>query len=238
MLLKYDLHTHILPGIDDGPESADDSLTILEALMSQGVENICLTPHFYTHKESVEDFLSRREEAYKTLKPVLPCELNVKLGAEVYVTKYLFSEERDLRILCMDGTNYMLTEFPYTSEFSENTMRMISRIMDYAIVPILPHVERYPYLVKNPKKLSELINMGIVVQSNYVSYTESSVKRKLLKLMNNGYIHILSTDVHNLQRNSHVSSQAGLESIKKKCSDEVLKSLEENAACVFSGKIL
>ena len=67
MLLKYDLHTHILPATDDGAQTVEESLTILEALKDKGVENICFTPHFYTHKESIEDFLARREAGYNEL---------------------------------------------------------------------------------------------------------------------------------------------------------------------------
>ena len=238
MLLKYDLHTHILPATDDGAQTVEESLTILEALKDKGVENICFTPHFYTHKESIEDFLARREAGYNELLSSIPSGINVKLGAEVYVTKYLFSEERDLKPLCISGTDYMLTEFPYTSEFSSDTMRMLTRIMDFAIIPILPHVERYPHLLKNPDKLRELVDMGVVIQSNYISYTEGSVKRKLLKLLSKGYIHVLSSDVHNLNRNSPDSSEQGLDFIKKKCSVEIINYLQDNAENVFNGRFI
>ncbi len=236
MLLKYDLHTHILPATDDGAKDLEESMVLVAALREKGVENICFTPHFYTHNESIEDFLSRRDEGYLTIKASLAEDINVKLGAEVYVTKYLFSEERDLRPLCIDGTDYMLTEFSYNSEFSSETMRMISRIMDFAIIPILPHVERYPYLLKNTGKLQELIDMGVIIQSNYVSYTEYGVKRKLIKLLQKGYVHILSSDVHNMDRNSPALSEQGLEYIKKKCSDDVIECMQDNMKNVFDGK--
>lgn len=238
MILKYDLHTHILPGIDDGAKDLNESVTLIDILCGKGVENICFTPHFYTHKESIEDFLCRRDGGYKVIKPSLSERINVKLGAEVYVTKYLFSEERDFRPLCIEGTDFMLTEFPYNSQFSSETMRMISRIMDFAIIPIIPHVERYPFLMKNTDKLRELIDMGVVIQSNYVSYIEPVVKRKLIKLISKGYIHILSTDVHNLERNSPDLSEQGFEFIKKKCSKDVIDYLQENMNKVFNGKLI
>ena len=238
MLLKYDLHTHILPATDDGAKDLDEALSLIDMLCKRGVENICFTPHFYTHKESIEDFLARREEGYNIIKTSLQNRVNVKLGTEVYVTKYLFSEQRDLRSLCIESTDYMLTEFSYNSEFSSETMRMISRIMDFAIIPILPHVERYPYLLKNTRKLQELIDMGVVIQSNYVSYTERSVRRKLVKLLQNGYIHILSSDVHNPDRNSPELSEQGLDFIMNKCSSDVIDYLEDNMEKVFNGKYI
>ena len=56
----YDMHSHILPGIDDGCKTVEESLTIINRHIKNGVKNICLTPHFYTNEESIEDFISRR----------------------------------------------------------------------------------------------------------------------------------------------------------------------------------
>lgn len=236
MNLTYDLHTHILPGVDDGAKTTEDALILINALSSQGVTNICLTPHFYTHQESIEDFLSRRAEAADSFLPCIPDGVKVKLGAEVYVTRYLFSEERDLTPLCIEGTNYMITEFSYDSHFSENTMRMITTLLDRGIIPIIPHVERYPYLMKNRKTLESLIYMGVLIQSNAISFTQFSTKRKLLKLLNDGYIHVLSSDAHSMTRNSPLTITQALEYIVSKCKGDVISSLEQNACDIFTGK--
>ena len=62
-MLSYDFHTHILPGIDDGAKTPEESLKLINSLRVQGIKNIVLTSHYYSHKESMEDFLKRREEA-------------------------------------------------------------------------------------------------------------------------------------------------------------------------------
>lgn len=236
MSFTYDLHTHILPAVDDGAKNTEDALRLLDALSYQGIKNICLTPHFYTHHESMEDFLERRAAAAQKFLPCVPDGINVKLGAEVYVTKYLFSEERDLTPLCIEGTSCMITEFSYDSHFSENTMRMIASITDRGVTPVIPHVERYSYLMKDKKLLADLIDTGVIIQSNAVSFTQFSTKRKLLKLLKGGYIHVLSSDAHSMTRNSPLAISQALEYIKDKCGEDTIATLEQNAEYVFYGK--
>ena len=234
MSLRFDLHTHILPGIDDGAKTVEESLVLIDKLKEYGVESICLTPHYYSHKESMDDFLRRREEAYSLLAPNLPEGIEFKLGAEVFVTKYLFSEERDFTPLCIEGTPYMLTEFSYQSSFSESTLRMISRLRDFGIIPILPHIERYPALLKSKALVDELVSMGVIIQSNVGSYADSSYKRKLIKLIKSGYIDVLATDVHSLIRNTPDNIPVALSYIEKKCKSDLSERFNENADMVFN----
>ena len=236
MTLKYDLHTHILHGVDDGAKTVEDSLLLIEALKDNGVENICLTPHFYTHKESMDDFLLKRNSAFEELKPHLPSDINFKLGAEVYVTKYLFSEERELSLLCIENTPYMITEFSYQSTFSDSTMNMIRRLRDFGIIPIIPHIERYPTLMKNKNVLSELVSMGVILQSNVSSFLSSSHKRKLISLIKKNYIDVLSTDTHSMNRNSPADISDALKFIEKKTSPEVISAFNDNAKDIFEGR--
>ena len=236
MEYAFDLHTHILPEMDDGAKTSEEALTLINVLQSQGINHICFTPHFYTHKEDITDFLNRREEAVNKFIPFIPDGVQIKIGAEVYVTKYLFSEERNLKPLCIEGTDYMITEFSYDSTFSDNTMRMITYLRDRGISPIIPHVERYPHLMKNKDKLLELIYSGVLIQSNAVSFTQFSTKRKLLRLVREGYIHIISSDAHSMSRNSPLAMSQAVNYITDKCGEDVVKSLISNAQTVFSGK--
>ena len=152
MKLLYDLHSHILPGVDDGAKTADDSLVLINRLKRAGVTDICLTPHYYTHRESLADFDKRRQEAFRNFKFMVEDDVTLHLGAEVYVTKYLFSNEEDLKTVCYEGTNYMLTEFAYSSTFKDESLTLISKLINnYSIRPVLAHVERYPYLLKHPQ---------------------------------------------------------------------------------------
>ena len=108
----YDVHSHILPQIDDGAENVDVSVNIINTLYNQGVRHICLTPHYYTHQESMESFLSRRESSFNLLKPSLPSDIEFCLGAEVYVTDIIMNN-KSLKPVCYGNSDYILLEFPY-----------------------------------------------------------------------------------------------------------------------------
>ena len=143
----YDMHSHILPAFDDGAKTVEDSLALIDCLKKQGVRNICLTPHFYTHEMGVEDFLFSRQEAFERFKPYIPDDVNIVLGAEVYVTHYLFNSN-DLSGLTYGKSKYILTEFAYSSTFNDRTMQFLDILMrNHGLRPVIPHVERYEYLI-------------------------------------------------------------------------------------------
>lgn len=231
MKLLYDLHSHILPGVDDGAKTADDSLVLINRLKRAGVTDICLTPHYYTHRESLADFDKRRQEAFRNFKFMVEDDVTLHLGAEVYVTKYLFSNEEDLKTVCYEGTNYMLTEFAYSSTFKDESLTLISKLINnYSIRPVLAHVERYPYLLKHPDVIEDLIDMGVIIQSNACSYTEFPLKLKLMKLLKNGYIQVIGSDAHSLNRNTPDAYASFSEIISKKLSSDYISQINSISA--------
>lgn len=226
MKLLYDMHTHILPGVDDGAKNVNESLKLIKTLKNAGVTDICLTPHYYTHKESLKDFLKRRDEAFCELKSFIDDDINLHLGAEVYITKYLFINDDDLKSVCYNGTRHMLTEFPYNSAFEGESMMFINKLLNnYGITPVLAHVERYPNLLKNFDVLEELIDMGVIIQSNACSFTEFPLKIKLTKMLKKGYIQLIGSDAHSEKRNSPDSFDSFNSYISKKLSGNVISDI-------------
>ena len=140
-----DVHSHILPGIDDGSPDVETSLKMIEALQSQGARAIVLTPHYYSDSISYEDFVARRDNALHLLEKSLPPG-SPKLipAAEVYITKYLLNNS-NLDALKIGNTDYALIEHPFSCDFSQEIYdRLLSLNYDYGIKPILAHIERYP----------------------------------------------------------------------------------------------
>lgn len=231
MKLLYDMHSHILPAVDDGAKNIDESLILINRLKKSGVTDICLTPHYYSHKESMSDFLKRRNAAFEELRACAGDDINLHLGAEVYVTKYLFSSEEDLKAVCYESTNYMLTEFPYSSTFDGETLRYINMLMNnHSIKPVLAHIERYPYLLKHLKVVEDLIYMGVTIQSNACSFREFPLKLKLTKMLKNGYIQVIGSDAHSLKRNPPDAFNDLNELISKKLSSEILTDVNNVSA--------
>ncbi len=234
--VTYDFHSHILPCIDDGAKSVEDSITLIKSLVSQGVTDICLTPHFYTSNISTEDFLNKRNESFELLKNNLPSDLkvNLHLGAEVYITKYLFSSPIDKGI-CIDGTNYILCEFSYDKKFRENMLDFLENLIySNSLIPIIAHIERYGWLLKDEKARKELLSMGVLFQTNAISLCDRKFKKKLLKMIANNEISFLGTDAHSMHRNSPQYFSQAQSVICDKLSSANLDYIQTSSKNIFS----
>ena len=233
----YDMHTHILPEFDDGASSIEESLTLIDSLKKQNVHNICLTPHFYTNEMNAEDFVKERDEAYQKFLPHKPEDVNIILGAEVYVTKYLFVND-DLSKLTYGNSNYILTEFGYSSRFSDSTMEKIFTLINtHGLIPVIPHVERYETLMSDPEVIIELKNLGVVIQSNVGNYVKKAPffrKKKLINYINRNLIDILGSDAHSLTHNTPDDYSQAIDFIKSKCGEDTVRRLMSNSEKIFN----
>ncbi|MEE1172679.1 MAG: CpsB/CapC family capsule biosynthesis tyrosine phosphatase [Ruminococcus sp.] len=236
----YDMHSHILPDFDDGAESVEDSLALIDSLVKQGVTNICLTPHFYTNERSLEDFVTERNSAFNKFLPEIPEGVNVVLGSEVYVTPFLFNNT-NLNDITYGKSRYILTEFSYSSSFKNKTMQQIYMLIEnFRVMPVIPHVERYETLMNKPEIIEELKSMGILIQSNIGNYTEKASffrKRKLLKFISGGLIDILGSDAHSFKHNTPEVFSEAYKTISTKCGSHSANLLMENAERVFNAAI-
>lgn len=236
----FDMHSHILPSFDDGARSVDDSLELLDCLKKQDVSNICFTPHFYTNEMSVEDFIEKRRIAYENFLPYKPVNMNIVLGVEVYVTKFLFGSD-DLSGLTYGKSRYILTEFSYSSSFSNRTLQQLNMLMEnHRLIPVLPHVERYDTLINDTEALQELRDMGVVIQTNIGNYTKKSSifkRRKLLKLIGEGMIDILGSDAHSLAHNTPEVYTQAVGMIADKCGQRTVRKMMQNAEKIFTAAL-
>ena len=236
----FDMHSHILPSFDDGAKTVDDSLELLDCLKKQNVINVCFTPHFYTNEMSVERFIEKRRVAYENFLPYKPENMNIVLGAEVYVTKFLFGSD-DLSGLTYGKSRYILTEFSYNSSFLNRTLQQLNMLIDnHRLIPVLPHVERYDILMSDMGALQELRDMGVVIQTNIGHYTKKTSffkRRKLLKLIGEEMIDILGSDAHSLTHNTpEVYSQA-VDMIAEKCGERTVRKMMQNAESIFTAAL-
>lgn len=226
-----DVHSHILPGIDDGSPDVETSLKMIEALQSQGARAIVLTPHYYSDSISYEDFVARRDNALHLLEKSLPPG-SPKLipAAEVYITKYLLNNS-NLDALKIGNTDYALIEHPFSCDFSQEIYdRLLSLNYDYGIKPVLAHIERYPAFMDDGDLLDSYIEMGCIAQVNISSFVDSSrsLRKKLFKYLESGRIHLIGTDCHNLSSRKP-DFETGVNAIIKKCGAEAVDVLERNA---------
>lgn len=191
-----DFHSHILPQMDDGSRSIQESLEMLRMSAEQGIQVMAATSHFYAEENTVERFLERRETAWKTLsermEPGMP---KVLLGAEVYYFEGMQRVE-SLSRLRIEGTNLLLLEMP----FSPWSDRMVAEIMAVNRLPdttvALAHIDRYLRFQK-AAVWDTLLENGVLMQVNASFFFNRFSKHKALRMAKKGQIHLLGSDCHN-----------------------------------------
>lgn len=195
-----DFHAHILPAFDDGPSTCKEAAEILVKLYEQGVTHVVSTSHFYRHDEEISDFIIRRKKAYDKLTAYL-CENNIThiphiiMGAEVYFTTAL-ADDPNLEKLCIEGTDYMLVELPYT-QLTENVLASFGTLAAGGRVrPILAHIERYARFADEKTILSFLEYAP--GQLNCDSVLTLSGSKLASKLIRSGRIAAIGSDAHNM----------------------------------------
>lgn len=239
---KYDIHTHILPSIDDGSPDVDISLILIEELEKQGVSHIALTPHFYTqffdmstgfseNGTTVKEYLDTRDMCFNSLKAEYTGKIKFILGCELHMSENIL-KAKDLIPFCYQNTNYLLVEMPYNSIFPNDQIEWLRiLIKHFDVVPVLAHIERYPVLIKNKVLLEQLIDMGCMVQINTQSLYTMFLGKKIVKMINSGYIHFLGSDTHSTMRGCDFAQ--GYDIIKKHCSEDKIKLFSLNSKKIF-----
>ena len=191
-----DFHSHILPGIDDGSTSLEESLAMLRLEAEQGIRRVVATPHFYPRHDDPERFLEKRSRAEAALRVAMAEEPDLPellVGAEVHFFPGM-SHSDILPRLTISGTRCILVEMPMPP-WTESMYRELEQIWQHwGITPVIAHVDRYIRPLHTfgiPKRLAQL---PVVVQAN-ASFFQQSMAMQMLK---KGQIHLLGSDCHNL----------------------------------------
>lgn len=230
-----DLHSHILPFMDDGAADLDAALAMLRLEKEQGIRRIALTSHFHCEEMAPEEFLDRRAASFEALKQAWGPEdpdMQLKLGSEVYYSPNI--RFRDIRKLCLEGTELLLLELPvnYCPDFLEHTLLDLQA---QGITPLIAHVERYSYVLNDPSILADWIENGAYIQINAGSLLRSDKRRKMvLKLLKWGLVHVISSDTHSPDRRPPQLQQA-MQEVRKHLGQDTVNRLQQNAEDLFHG---
>lgn len=192
-----DMHCHILPGIDDGCKTVEDSLKQLQLSVNQGIGRMFLTPHYY-HRRSVEEFLAQRQAAWEQLCLAMEAEPadypELKLGAEVAYFQGI-SYEDDIPLLCLGNSNFLLLEMPFV-KWSPTVLRELEALQqNYGIHLVLAHLERY-FKLQDKSVLDAVYDSGFLIQMNAEYVLGPFGKSKAKRLLKAGRVDLLGSDCH------------------------------------------
>lgn len=192
-----DWHSHILPEMDDGSKSVEQSLQMLRMLSEQGVSRVIATPHFYANNESVQNFLIRRKESYEKLSPHLfEGAPEIVLGAEVAYYSGI-SRLPDLTKLCAEGGKCLLLEMPM-SRWTEYTVKEIEELARHGEINlVIAHIDRYQHF-QSYATWERLCDSGCIIQANASALLSFSTRRRMIRLMRNQSVHCIGSDCHNV----------------------------------------
>lgn len=193
-----DMHSHILPGVDDGAKTVDESLQLLLQMQSQGISVAVATVHFYPASVVLEEFLNRRETAIGSVKKAAGANLKVKIlpGAEVLYFSGI-GKFAGIKELTIAGSKYLLLELLGLKRIDDKVINDIISIKEeLGLVPIIAHIERY-CRYKGYKKLISAISEGkALCQVNATFMGDRTQSRAVSKLLKAGLIDFVASDCH------------------------------------------
>ena len=227
-----EIHTHILPGIDDGSQSVEESLGILENMANSGIKKVVATPHFYPELSSIEEFLEKRQLSYEKIKENIPENIDVFLGAEVMLTYNLHKEE--LKKLAIQGTDYILIELPYGRWDAWIFDEIFKISAKHSLNVIIAHIDRYINIAKK-EQIRTLVGMDLNFQVNIDDLRGIFHKSETIRFIKEGVADFVSSDCHNLTTRPPWLANA-LKIIKKRAGKGSVERLMDNAEKMLQNK--
>ena len=200
LLSTTDLHSHLLPGIDDGVQSIEESLEVIRGFVNLGYKKLVTTPHimhdFYKNDAGI--IMGKLEEVRNALAEA-SLEIEIEAAAEYYLDEYFLALINSEDKLLSFGDNYVLFELSFMTK-PLTIKEAVFSMQTNGYKPVLAHAERYLYFHDNIKNLQELFDNGVILQLNLLSlsgYYSKSVKKMANKLLAQNMISFIGSDCHN-----------------------------------------
>ena len=194
-----DFHSHILPGIDDGSRSIEQTIRMLKEAKEAGFTKIISTSH-YIEGYYESDEAERTELLNEVQKNISGIELY--LGNEIYITNNMINLIQNKKASTINNSKYVLFEFPLSAK-SMNDKEVVYRLIENGFVPVIAHPERYSYVQDNPEYIEELAEMGALFQANYgsiIGMYGKKAEKTLKKLLKNDLIRFFGSDSHRIDK--------------------------------------
>lgn len=222
-----DVHSHILPGIDDGARTFEHSVEIVRILANQGVTEIIATPHFVN--DSI--YMSKKTDNVKLLKELQKrldeesVDVKLYLGNEIYIERNIKELLKKRQITTMADGAYLLVELPLNDEFP-NYVDIFGELIGSGYKVLLAHPERYAFIQEDFEKLRELCEIGVLLQCNLGSILgkyDKHAKKTLIRLAKEKMVFTFGSDIHSTRHPEEVTM--GIKKLHKYYNDEELEKL-------------
>jgi protein-tyrosine phosphatase len=197
-----DLHSHILPGLDDGAANIEQSLDIARVAEAAGVDTLAATPHIRDDHAFSLDLIEDRLGALRTALQEAEIAVQIVRGGEVSLSKVAEFKDEALETLCIGDGRYLLVESPYT-EAPSLLEKVLFDLQVRGFKPILAHPERSMSFLHDRARLERLVENGVVCSVTAMSLTGAfgtSIRAYTLRLFAAGLVHNIASDAHDATR--------------------------------------
>lgn len=197
-----DIHTHILPLVDDGSKSMELSRKLLIDAKNDGITDICLTPHFCRMDNFIlkKDIITQKFESFKN--QVKDIDIKLYLGNELMIEPNLDELLENKQLCTLNNSDYVLIEFPF-NEYKNDYNEYLYNISLIGLKIIIAHPERYQFI--NDKLIHSWLSNGYYLQANALSFNVKEKRKFLFNLIENGQLHLIASDAHSEHRPSILS---------------------------------
>ena len=194
-----DIHSHIIPNVDDGARSVEETFNILKEAQEAGFTDVILTSHFLLnyYETNAQELIFWKEKLQEVLKKQ-GTKINLHSGMEIYITNQMEELLENKKILTLANSGYMLIELPLATN-----VKYFDYVVYYleakGIKPIIAHLERYKCVQKDPDIVEEYIEKGCLIQCNYGSIVNlygREAEKTIKTLLKKNQVHFLGSDVH------------------------------------------
>ncbi|XMB73141.1 CpsB/CapC family capsule biosynthesis tyrosine phosphatase [Mycoplasmatota bacterium WC30] len=226
-----DIHTHILPYVDDGSPDLETSIALIKSEIEQGVTDIFVTPHYMKYRNFLSTY-DNNKAIFNKLKEKVKAEkldVNLYLGNEIYYNSKTLENLKNEIVIPLDNSKFVLIEFSLSHE-TEDIPEAIHNLVAIGYIPIIAHPERYPYItdIRDYKIMRKMgakiqINAG-AVNGNY----GKKIKKIVLNLIKNDLVDFVASDVHDFRASGMLNAY---DVVKKAVS-------EEKADQIFNNKMI
>lgn len=234
-----DIHLHILPGVDDGPETMQETLTLAQTLVREGVREAIATPHYNDEYRqcSVAEVRARVHEVQEMLaRANVPLQLFA--GHEVLIKPELLQDVQAGRVATLNGSRYLLLEL-WNNEWIPETERVIFTLRASGITPIIAHPERYRAIQQDVKRLEKLVQQGILAQvtlGSLLGMQGNTARRTAETLLKKGLVHLLASDAHGLQKRPACIKEGMRQAVKLVGAARVQQMTETGPAAIIQNR--
>ncbi|WP_088090072.1 tyrosine-protein phosphatase [Bacillus sp. OV166] len=232
-----DLHSHILPGIDDGARDLSESIEMAKKAAEQGIHTIVATPHHLNNRyeNPKQTIIDRVRDLNKVLLEE-KIDLNVLPGQETRINGEMVEGFETGEILPIDSTQYVLVEFS-SSHVPRYTEKLFYDLQTKGLIPVIVHPERNQEIIERPELLYQLVKKGALTQVTAASVCGDfgkKIKSFSLQLIEANLTHFIASDAHNTSNRTFKMREA-FDSIQAKYGNDMVYFFQENAELLIEG---